>query len=53
MPMAYIIVKWGRQPERVSATFYMFLYTLRGSLPFLIFLVTYYYGRYSTFIGFR
>nr|ALA07955.1 NADH dehydrogenase subunit 4 [Argopecten ventricosus] len=52
VPMAYMIVKWGSQPERVSATFYMFLYTLSGSLPFLIFLVTYYYSSYSAFMGF-
>lgn len=35
-PTFFIIYLWGVQPERIKASFYFFLYTLLGSLPFLV-----------------
>uniref|UniRef100_UPI00315D1884 NADH dehydrogenase subunit 4 n=1 Tax=Ylistrum japonicum TaxID=1644149 RepID=UPI00315D1884 len=53
VPMAIMILKWGMQPERITATFYMFLYTLGGSIPFLVFLVFVFWGESSFFMGFN
>lgn len=39
IPMCVLIAVWGVQPERVSAIFYMFIFTIAGSLPFLLFLL--------------
>nr|YP_009565386.1 NADH dehydrogenase subunit 4 [Encyrtus infelix]QBA96088.1 NADH dehydrogenase subunit 4 [Encyrtus infelix]QBA96101.1 NADH dehydrogenase subunit 4 [Encyrtus infelix] len=38
IPVYLIIMGWGYQPERVKASFYMFIYTLIFSLPFLFML---------------
>nr|QDM58578.1 NADH dehydrogenase subunit 4 [Spondylus violaceus] len=35
VPVLILIIERGVQPERLSAVFYMVLYTLMGSLPFL------------------
>nr|QDH82317.1 NADH dehydrogenase subunit 4 [Anadara consociata] len=35
IPMVFIIVGWGYQPERLMAVKYMMIYTMAGSLPFL------------------
>jgi len=35
IPIFLIITGWGYQPERLQAGFYIFIYTLLGSLPFL------------------
>lgn len=39
IPILYIIVRWGYQPERLSASFYISLYTIVGSLPLLLFIL--------------
>jgi len=39
IPIFLIITGWGYQPERLQAGFYMFIYTLVGSLPFLYCLI--------------
>jgi len=35
IPLMWIIVGWGYQRERIQATFYLFIYTMVGSLPLL------------------
>lgn len=35
IPLFFIIVGWGYQRERIQAAFYLFLYTVVGSLPIL------------------
>nr|YP_010151034.1 NADH dehydrogenase subunit 4 [Amusium pleuronectes]QQV73594.1 NADH dehydrogenase subunit 4 [Amusium pleuronectes] len=52
VPMTFMIVKWGSQPERVTAAFYMLLYTLGGSLPFLVFIIFCFLESGSFFMGF-
>jgi len=39
IPLLFIIVGWGYQSERIQAAFYLFIYTVVGSLPLLVFLV--------------
>lgn len=36
IPILYIIIHWGYQPERLRASFYISLYTIVGSLPLLL-----------------
>nr|BAN00305.1 NADH dehydrogenase subunit 4 [Anadara broughtonii] len=36
VPLVFLIVGWGYQPERLTAVKYMVIYTLAGSLPFLV-----------------
>lgn len=36
IPVFFLILGWGYQPERISASLYMFFYTLFGSLPLLV-----------------
>ena len=38
LPILFLILGWGYQPERISASFFIFFYTLFGSLPLLIIL---------------
>nr|UNO54244.1 NADH dehydrogenase subunit 4 [Dermacentor sp.] len=40
-PIIMMILKWGSQPERIQAGFYMLMYTIFGSLPLLILTITY------------
>lgn len=35
LPTLMIILGWGYQPERLQARFYIIMYTIIGSLPFL------------------
>nr|YP_010924969.1 NADH dehydrogenase subunit 4 [Scalpellum stearnsi]WKB17947.1 NADH dehydrogenase subunit 4 [Scalpellum stearnsi] len=42
IPMYLLIVGWGYQPERLQAGVYLLMYTIFGSLPFLVFIL--YYG---------
>lgn len=39
LPVLFIILGWGSQPERVQAGTYLLLYTITVSLPFLIFIL--------------
>nr|YP_010535488.1 NADH dehydrogenase subunit 4 [Alectorobius atacamensis]UYB78192.1 NADH dehydrogenase subunit 4 [Alectorobius atacamensis] len=41
IPIIMMIVGWGNQPERLQAGIYMLFYTLGGSLPLLIFLLSF------------
>lgn len=40
LPVLFLILGWGYQPERISSSFFMFFYTLFGSLPLLLGLVS-------------
>nr|YP_010509218.1 NADH dehydrogenase subunit 4 [Dermacentor albipictus]UXG58679.1 NADH dehydrogenase subunit 4 [Dermacentor albipictus] len=40
-PIVMLIFKWGNQPERIQAGFYMLMYTIFGSLPLLILMIYY------------
>nr|UYL27205.1 NADH dehydrogenase subunit 4 [Alectorobius amblus] len=40
IPIVLMIVGWGNQPERLQAGIYMLFYTLGGSLPLLLFLLS-------------
>nr|YP_010324959.1 NADH dehydrogenase subunit 4 [Dermacentor marginatus]UNO54179.1 NADH dehydrogenase subunit 4 [Dermacentor marginatus]UNO54192.1 NADH dehydrogenase subunit 4 [Dermacentor marginatus] len=40
-PIILMILKWGSQPERIQAGFYMLMYTIFGSLPLLILTISY------------
>jgi len=42
IPILFIILLWGYQPERLQAGLYIIIYTLCGSLPLLIRLVIVY-----------
>ena len=44
VPLIFIILGWGYQVERVQAFFYLFLYTMFGSLPLLFFFLMVYGG---------
>lgn len=37
IPIFFIIIQWGYQIERITASFYIIIYTLTTSLPFLAF----------------
>jgi NADH-ubiquinone oxidoreductase chain 4 len=39
IPLIILILGWGYQRERIQATFYLFIYTLLGSLPLLLVLI--------------
>lgn len=39
LPVLFLILGWGYQPERISSSFYIFFYTLFGSLPLLFIIV--------------
>nr|YP_010324946.1 NADH dehydrogenase subunit 4 [Dermacentor steini]UNO54127.1 NADH dehydrogenase subunit 4 [Dermacentor steini]WPQ69981.1 nad4 [Dermacentor steini] len=38
-PIVMMILKWGNQPERLQAGFYMLMYTMFGSLPLLVLMI--------------
>ena len=40
IPLVFIILGWGYQVERVGAIFYLVIYTLVGSLPLLVVLLS-------------
>nr|YP_003331158.1 NADH dehydrogenase subunit 4 [Styela plicata]CAL24352.1 NADH dehydrogenase subunit 4 [Styela plicata] len=44
VPMVILIGVWGSQSERIVANYYMFLYTLLGSIPLMMFSI---YSTYS------
>nr|YP_009051403.1 NADH dehydrogenase subunit 4 [Tetrastemma olgarum]AIH00391.1 NADH dehydrogenase subunit 4 [Tetrastemma olgarum] len=52
VPTLMIIVGWGYQPERLQAGFYMIMYTIFASLPFLGFLLFFCYFSGSFFMFF-
>lgn len=36
LPISFIVIGWGYQPERATAYLFMFMYTVAGSLPLLL-----------------
>jgi NADH-ubiquinone oxidoreductase chain 4 len=44
IPLFFLILGWGVQPERLQAGIYFLLYTLVGSLPLLVSFI-YLYGQ--------
>lgn len=55
LPIFFLILGYGYQPERVQAGIYIFFYTLLGSLPLFIFILFIFYkrGRRYIFIFFN
>nr|QTA50542.1 NADH dehydrogenase subunit 4 [Wiebesia pumilae] len=47
LPTILLIMGWGYQPERVSASMYLFFYCLFASLPLMIIIYYLYYLHYS------
>lgn len=41
IPISILIIGWGYQPERLRAFYFIFLYTVRRSLPLLILILLY------------
>nr|QHQ98491.1 NADH dehydrogenase subunit 4 [Microdiplogynium sp. XFX] len=41
LPIVFIIYGWGNQPERLQSGMYMFMYTLVGSLPLMMILLSF------------
>jgi len=39
IPTFFLIIYWGRNPERVRAIFYLLIYTLIVSFPFLVYII--------------
>nr|QHQ98465.1 NADH dehydrogenase subunit 4 [Quadristernoseta cf. intermedia XFX-2019] len=46
LPIVFIILYWGNNPDRVQASFYMFMYTVSGSLPLLLMLL--YFSKFNS-----
>nr|BCV68683.1 NADH dehydrogenase subunit 4 [Beringiana fukuharai] len=53
IPILFIILGWGYQPERLQAGKYMLLYTVGASLPLLILIVTILMQDGSVFWGWK
>nr|YP_010736866.1 NADH dehydrogenase subunit 4 [Macropsis ocellata]WEP24740.1 NADH dehydrogenase subunit 4 [Macropsis ocellata] len=49
IPLVFLIMGWGYQPERLLSSLYLFFYTLFGSLPFLFLIIYIYYNFYTVF----
>nr|YP_011036792.1 NADH dehydrogenase subunit 4 [Macropsidius duuschulus]WRK21474.1 NADH dehydrogenase subunit 4 [Macropsidius duuschulus] len=49
IPLVFLIMGWGYQPERLLSSLYLFFYTLFGSLPFLVLIIYIYYNFYTMF----
>nr|ANZ03375.1 NADH dehydrogenase subunit 4 [Pleuropoma jana] len=50
IPTLFLIIGWGYQPERLQAGFYLMLYTITVSLPFLVWICVWFYDVDSKFI---
>ncbi|YP_009133122.1 NADH dehydrogenase subunit 4 (mitochondrion) [Daphnia magna] len=48
IPIFLMVMGWGYQPERVSASFYLLFYTLTASLPLLMGILYINYQQFST-----
>lgn len=53
VPVVVMMLKWGGSPERLRAVFYLLLYTLLGSFPFLVFICYRVVEDGHVFLGFR
>lgn len=41
VPTLVLVMGWGYQPERISASYYMIIYTVSCSIPLFVFLCSY------------
>lgn len=48
MPIFVLIMGWGYQPERVTASFFLLFYTIAASLPLLL-AILYFFNRFKRF----
>nr|NP_569068.1 NADH dehydrogenase subunit 4 [Crioceris duodecimpunctata]AAL67869.1 NADH dehydrogenase subunit 4 [Crioceris duodecimpunctata] len=46
IPVLFLIIGWGYQPERIEAGLYLLFYTLLMSLPMMVGIFFYYYSSY-------
>jgi len=55
IPIFLLILGWGYQPERLTASYYLLFYTLFGSLPLLLglFYTSYHTGRTNFYYMFK
>ena len=44
LPLLFLIIGWGYQVERLQASFYLFIYTVVGSLPFFLSILFIYFS---------
>lgn len=53
IPIFFIVLGWGYQPERLQASNYLMLYTVTGRLPLILRILSIYYrgGRISFFLS--
>lgn len=47
IPILFLIIGWGYQPERIQAGIYIFFYTIIASLPIILF-IFYFYFKFHT-----
>lgn len=47
IPILFLIIGWGYQPERIQAGIYIFFYTIIASLPIILF-IFYFYLKFHT-----
>nr|ASV72580.1 NADH dehydrogenase subunit 4 [Arisubathynella cheongmiensis] len=50
IPIYLMIIGWGYQPERMSASLYLLFYTLVGSMPLLISILMIYQQNFSSYM---
>ncbi len=50
IPILFLILGWGYQPERLQARFYLIIYTVAASLPLLLSILFLFYENNSTFL---
>ena len=43
IPILYLVISWGYQVERITASYYLFVYTLIGSFPLFLSLLFVYF----------
>ena len=52
IPILVIIMGWGRQPEKMKASFFIFFFTMVSSAPLLAVIINFFYVSSSPFIRF-
>lgn len=52
IPILVIIIGWGRQPEKMKASFFIFFFTMVSSAPLLAVIINFFYVSSSPFIRF-
>jgi len=52
IPILVIIIGWGRQPEKLKASFFIFFFTMVSSAPLLAMILNFFYMSSSPFVRF-